>query len=233
MQWEENGLWSMATSSLMKARSFGLRRGVLGSGFNHKFISENCNMAVFINESKQYDLSVDGVKFSVLYNQIHGAGNNPQPAPAPTESLNIGQSATEQPSTANDFGFSFNPGNFAQNRPVQGTPAQPQDNFGQSLRYENPEKIFANGSNFGEFKFDGFGKEAWGLYSASSGYEGQQSSKGQDFFSSPFDKNPQTHQGTDFGLHNQEDGSGGMWVKDAPVEAKVVEDTSKGKRGFM
>lgn len=229
MLWAENAFWWMETLFLTKARKIRLPSGVLTSNFHHKFISENSNMSVFLNEGNQYDMAVDGMKFSTMYNQMHGEGAVSQNMQGSSDAQMQGHKPFDQGSNTQDFGFSFNPGNFKQNQPPQPGPVQ-QEPFGSTVKYENPEKIFSNGTTFGDFKFDGFGKDAWGIYS--SGNDNSQAQQTQDFFSSPFEKSgPQPKQG-DF-LAHQDEAAGGMWVKDAPVEPQVVEDTSKGKKGFM
>lgn len=186
-------------------------------------------MSVFLNDKNQYDMSVDNVSFSSLYNQTQGAAN-PQPTvQASPDPFAQGQKAPEQPGQVQDFGFSFNPGTFGQSGSSQQRPPQPQG-FGTTVQYENPEKIFSNGTNFGEFKFDGFGKDAWGIYSG-SGFDGQQAQKPQDYFANPFDKSQATAVPEVF--PQADDTASQIWVKDAPLEAKVVEDSSKGKKGFL
>lgn len=186
-------------------------------------------MAVFLNESNQYDLSVDGMKFSVLYNQMHGTGGIPQVAQGSPDAQAMAHKPLDQGQNTQDFGFSFNPGNNRQINTQQPGPNH-QDPFAPVVNYENPEKIFSNGTTFGDFKFDGFGKDAWGIYTSGNGPT--QTQNNQDFFSSPFDKQAAPTQQKDF-YPQTEDTSGGMWVKDAPIEPQVVEDSSKGKKGFM
>jgi hypothetical protein len=202
--------------------------GMIGGTFQHKFISENCNMTVFLNEGNQYDMSVDGMKFSTLYNQQHGGGPVPQNVQSTMESQTQAPKPFEQAGPVQDFGFSFNPGNSSQNRNPEVSQNQSHTTTAPSVRYENPDRIFTSGSDMGDFKFDGFGKDAWGIYSA--GLENHQQQKPGDFFANPFDKG--VHQSPAELFPQSDEGNGGMWNRDAPIAPQVVEDSSKSKKRF-
>lgn len=212
----------------MRTRRKRLLSGIMNSNFTHKFISENCNLLVFLNESNQYDLSVDGVKFSSLY-----SGQTGQTAPVQTSGCQPTGGVMNLSKIANTQGQAFGgQGNFSAGQ-GQGF-GHAQDPYAQSVSYENPDRIFNSGGGVGQFKFDGFGKDAWGIYS--SGLDSQQDQTKVDPWVNPFDKSAKTFdafsQPASLGVSN-EDTKGSIWHKDMPAEPTVIEDKSKGKKGFL
>jgi hypothetical protein len=187
---------------------------------------------VFLNESNQYDLSVDGSKFSSLYSGPGGQTAQSQDISAqPTGgAMNLSRIANTQ-NQGQDQGFGFS----SNTNPAQGQGFGPaHDPYAQSVSYENPDRIFNAGGGVGDFKFDGFGKESWGLYS--SGVGANQGHRQADPFDNPFGNVPKQNDPFSPDVNftaNQDNSKGGIWTRDAPTQPAVVEDNKKGKKGFM
>ena len=183
-------------------------------------------MAVFYNENKQYDLSIDGTKFSQVYNISMNGGQ-------PTDGQ-VGGVAASHP--LNRLGGG--------NQATQPTNHQTQGNVYQdnvTVGYENPQNIFSTGAS--DFKFDGFGKDAWGLNSG--GYQGSTQPTQQqpqqfdgvksDPFANPFEQKDKVFEnlGSDIRFDTNDNSQrGSMWTKDIPAQGQVVED-NKVKKGFL
>ena len=191
---------------------------ILASTFQYKFISGNCNMAIFLNESNLYDISVDGSKFSV------------------TQTLQQKNSAEEASKTANKLPgpasvFDKDPFSF------NGAPVQTQ----QPFHYENPDKIFGNNSGIGDFKFGGFGKDAWGIYSTVGDSQPQQSQNPgstPEAFSNPFEKQDKTFEafGSDFkfGQTPSTESKDAIWsAKDTPQAVSSEEPKKEPKKSLL
>lgn len=178
-------------------------------------------MTIFENEKGTFDLSVDGTKFSIALLQSQSGGSNQtgnrfgqgaegfsgQSLPGPASAFQGGQ-------------FSFD----SQQKPAQ-----------QPYTYENPEKIFGSNTGVGNFKFEGFGKDAWGIYS--NGYESQPDTQKQaETFSNPFEQQQdKTFEGFGNDSGKGDEGKDNIWsTKDIGIHPGVVEETKKeGKKGFM
>ncbi len=175
-------------------------------------------MVIFLNENNLYDLSVDGAKFSVTQSQMQKSLAD-----------DASKAASKLPGPANVFDkdpFSFNA------PPVQQT---------QPLHYENPEKIFGNNSGVGDFKFAGFGKDAWGIYSAggdSQPQHTQAASSTPDPFSNPFDKQDKTFEafGSDFkfGQTTSSESKEAIWsAKETPQAVSSEEPKKENKKSLL
>jgi hypothetical protein len=104
------------------------------------------------------------------------------------------------------------------------------------VQYENPAKIFGP-TGVNDFKFEGFGKESWGIYSTGQDVS-MQPNKPADSLFDPFDSNRHSQQvggvsGGGLGHNLEAAANDTIWGKDVPANPTVVEEKKDGKRGFL
>lgn len=195
-----------------------LTSSLLASTFNYKFISGNSNMAIFLNENNLYDISVDGAKFSATQTLLQ---KTPPEDPAKPLSKLPGPAGV----------FDSDPFSFG------GPPAHQA----QPFQYENPDKIFGNNSGVGDFKFNGFGKDAWGIYSAGSDAQPQQAPgfvATAEAFSGPFEKQDKAFEafGSDFkaGPGQGSEAKDAIWsAKEGPAGQGSEEVRKENKKSLL